>query len=69
MPETVAVSSRCPQCNDSRVVKFLRAELAELLSTGQDINCWCGSCDKHWALNRAERADVQREWDTDAVAE
>jgi hypothetical protein len=43
--------------------------LTELLSTGQDINCWCGSCDKHWALNRAERTDVQRDWDTDAVAE
>jgi hypothetical protein len=41
--------------------------MGELLSTGQDTDCWCGSRDSHWAINRAERANVQRDWDTAVV--
>jgi hypothetical protein len=64
MMETVAISSRCPQCNDSRVVRFLRVELTELLTSGREIGCWCASCDEKWALNQTERAAVQRDIDS-----
>lgn len=64
MTETLSISSRCPNCNDSRVVKFLRSELSSMLHTGRRIECYCGSCNKVWPLTEVERANLQRDLDS-----
>ena len=61
MLETVTIASRCPHCNDSRVLKFPKAELTEMLGADREIDCWCSSCDRMWPLGASERAEVQRD--------
>lgn len=53
-------SSECPNCHQERVVPYPRAELAELLRTGSDIEVTCVSCEETWPLSTEERADIAR---------
>jgi hypothetical protein len=55
------VSSRCPKCNDSRVVSFLNVELADIFNTGRPVNCMCSACNEIWPITPAERTALQRE--------
>jgi hypothetical protein len=54
--EKTYVVSKCPKCNNSRTVPFLRVELLDLLGTGRPINCMCAPCNQVWPITQAERA-------------
>jgi hypothetical protein len=59
--EKTYVCSRCPKCNDSRVVTFLSVELKDLMENGRQINCMCSACNEIWPITPTERASLERQ--------
>jgi len=54
-------SSECPNCGNERLqTGYELEELAELLSSGADIEAYCISCDRGWPISAEERADLAR---------
>jgi hypothetical protein len=61
MTDAAPFSSECPHCGHERVQPgYLRDELAQLLSTGAEIEAYCSNCDESWFISVEERADLAR---------
>lgn len=59
MNTSAPFSSECPGCGQDRVqTGHDREELAELLSSGSNIEAYCVSCDRWWPISEEERADL-----------
>ena len=59
MNEKVPFASECPKCGHDRVLTgYGSDELAELLTSGADIEGYCISCDERWPISTDERADL-----------
>jgi hypothetical protein len=52
---SVRISSKCPKCEQSRVVTYLCSELADRLRTGEAIEVMCVTCSETWPLTDKER--------------
>ena len=61
MADLPIFSSECPTCRHERpLTEYARDELAELLTSGGDIECYCINCDERWPISTEERADLVR---------
>ena len=62
MNDRMYVSSKCPKCNDSRVVSFLRVEVLDMVRARRPINCMCGACNEIWPITPVERASLEQDF-------
>ncbi|HTT42071.1 MAG TPA: hypothetical protein VMG33_03305 [Steroidobacteraceae bacterium] len=61
MSERFTFLSQCPRCGRERAQgAHARAELAQLLEDGAEIEAHCSSCDASWPVPVEERADLAR---------
>lgn len=61
MGDRMSFTSECPSCGEERLLTgYAPEELAELLSSGAEIEAYCSSCDERWPISTEERADLSR---------
>ncbi len=61
MSEPSPFSAECPKCGEERIqTGYARAELAQLLRDGADIEAECHNCEAFWPISVEERADLAR---------